>query len=154
MGALCHDPVPAWLPDPVHLLLALIAGVTELIPYLGPVLGAVPGVLTGLLISLTTAIAMLAVYMIVQQVENYLLVPRIIGTSIVIHSFSARTGLGCRQQIAAACAQVACALPAEGYSFVALSRYPRLPNRLAGLEYFTTTRGSSTRCSTARCGPT
>jgi predicted PurR-regulated permease PerM len=72
-------------PIPFILLLALIAGVTELIPYLGPILGALPGILAGLLISPTTALAMLGVYIIVQQTENYLLVPRIIGASIAIH---------------------------------------------------------------------
>jgi predicted PurR-regulated permease PerM len=45
----------------------------------------VPGVLAGLLISPTAALAMLAVYVLVQQSENYLLVPRIIGASIAIH---------------------------------------------------------------------
>jgi len=72
-------------PIPYILLLAIIAGVTELIPYLGPVLGAAPGVLTGLLISPTAALAVLLVYVIVQQAENQLLVPWIIGESIAIH---------------------------------------------------------------------
>lgn len=66
-------------------MLALIAGITELIPYIGPLLGAVPGLLAGLLISPTTGLAMLAVYIIVQQLENNLLVPRVIGSHISIH---------------------------------------------------------------------
>ena len=67
------------------LLLAIIAGVTELIPILGPTLGAIPGVLLGLLISPTTGLAMLLVYITVQQIENNLLVPRIVGESVGIH---------------------------------------------------------------------
>lgn len=67
------------------LLLALIAGLTELIPILGPTLGAIPGVLLGLFISPTTGLAVLLVYITVQQLENNLLVPRIIGESVGIH---------------------------------------------------------------------
>jgi predicted PurR-regulated permease PerM len=67
------------------LLLALIAGVTELIPILGPTIGAIPGVLLGLFVSPTTGLAVLLVYVIVQQLENNLLVPRIIGESVGIH---------------------------------------------------------------------
>jgi predicted PurR-regulated permease PerM len=67
------------------LLLAIIAGITELIPIIGPIIGAIPGVLLGLFISPGTGVAMLLVYVAVQQLENNLLVPRIIGESVGIH---------------------------------------------------------------------
>jgi predicted PurR-regulated permease PerM len=67
------------------LVLALIAGVTEFIPVLGPTLGSIPGVLIGLTISPVAGVAMLLLYIIVQQLENSFLVPRIIGDSINIH---------------------------------------------------------------------
>jgi predicted PurR-regulated permease PerM len=55
------------------------------VPVLGPTIGAIPGVLIGLSISPLTGLAMLALYVVVQQLENSLLVPRIIGDSINIH---------------------------------------------------------------------
>jgi predicted PurR-regulated permease PerM len=67
------------------LLLAIIAGITELIPIIGPILGAIPGVLIGFFISPATGLAVLVVYIAVQQLENNLLVPRIIGESVGIH---------------------------------------------------------------------
>jgi predicted PurR-regulated permease PerM len=67
------------------LLLAIIAGITELIPIIGPIIGAVPGVIIGFTISPVAGLAILAVYIIVQQLENNLLVPRIIGESVGIH---------------------------------------------------------------------
>jgi predicted PurR-regulated permease PerM len=70
------------------LLLAIIAGVTELVPIIGPIIGAIPGVLIGFFASdngLQTGVAVLIVYVVVQQLENNLLVPRIIGQSIGIH---------------------------------------------------------------------
>ena len=70
------------------LLLAIIAGITELIPIIGPIIGAVPGVLLGFFGGaggLQTGLAVLLVYVVVQQLENKLLVPRIIGESVGIH---------------------------------------------------------------------
>lgn len=67
------------------LLLAIIAGITELIPVIGPIIGAVPGVIIGFTVSPATGLAVLLVYVVVQQLENQLLVPRIIGESVNIH---------------------------------------------------------------------
>jgi predicted PurR-regulated permease PerM len=67
------------------LLLAIFAAAMELVPIVGPWLGAIPGVLLASFISPTTAIAVVAVYVVVQQIENNILIPRIIGQSIGIH---------------------------------------------------------------------
>lgn len=67
------------------LLLSIVAGLTELIPIIGPIIGAIPAVLLGLFISPTTGLAVLVVYIVVQQLENNVLVPRIIGESVGIH---------------------------------------------------------------------
>jgi predicted PurR-regulated permease PerM len=67
------------------LLLGVISAMTELIPVIGPTLGMIPGVLIGLFVSPMTALAMLLVYVIVQQFESSFLVPRIIGESVGIH---------------------------------------------------------------------
>jgi predicted PurR-regulated permease PerM len=67
------------------LVLAIIAGITEFIPVLGPMIGAVPGILLGLSDSPGTALWVALVYFAVQQLENSLLVPRIIGDSVGIH---------------------------------------------------------------------
>ncbi len=70
------------------LLLAIIAGITELIPIIGPIIGAIPGVLIGFFGGeggLQAGLAVLVVYIVVQQLENNLLVPRIIGESVGVH---------------------------------------------------------------------
>jgi predicted PurR-regulated permease PerM len=68
------------------LLLAIIAGITELIPIIGPIIGAIPGVIIGFTVSPTTGLVVLLVYVLVQQLENNFLVPRIIGESVGIHA--------------------------------------------------------------------
>ncbi|NQT30668.1 MAG: AI-2E family transporter [Candidatus Saganbacteria bacterium] len=59
------------------LLLALIAAITDIIPYLGPVLGAVPAVIISLFVSPWLALAVIILYITVQVIENCLLAPRI-----------------------------------------------------------------------------
>jgi predicted PurR-regulated permease PerM len=67
------------------LLFAVIAGITELIPYVGPILGAIPAVTMGIFQSPATAIAIAVLYFLIQTLENNFLVPRIIGESVDIH---------------------------------------------------------------------
>ena len=72
---------------PYILLLAIISGLTELIPVVGPIIGAVPGIVLALFTDnpalAVTAVA--ALYILVQQLENNLLVPRIVGESVNLH---------------------------------------------------------------------
>ena len=73
---------------PYILLLAIIAGITELIPIIGPIIGAIPGVLIGFFGgegSVQAGVAVLILYIAVQQIENNILVPRIIGESVGVH---------------------------------------------------------------------
>lgn len=67
------------------LLFGVWAGVTEVIPYIGPWLGAAPPVLLALFHSPTAALWVALVYFVVQQLENHILVPNILGTSVGVH---------------------------------------------------------------------
>lgn len=66
------------------LPLALIAGVLELVPGVGPTLSAVPAVLAGLAVSPLMGLAVLALYFLIQQLENSLIVPQVMsrGTGV------------------------------------------------------------------------
>ncbi len=63
------------LPNPVAL--GLIAGITELIPYLGPFIGAIPAVLVALTQGLTPALWTIAAYLAIHIFEGYLVAPLI-----------------------------------------------------------------------------
>lgn len=68
------------------LLLALWAGVCELVPMIGAILGGTPGVILAFTIGgPTTGIVVLIMYVVIQQLENNILVPRIIGESVGVH---------------------------------------------------------------------
>jgi predicted PurR-regulated permease PerM len=78
-----------FLVDPVFgrfaLLLAVSAGILELLPIIGPIIAAVPAVLLALTAGPEAAIAALLLYLLVQQVENNVLVPKIQGDAIELH---------------------------------------------------------------------
>ncbi len=78
----------AWV-DPVFsrfaVLLAVIAGVLELLPIIGPIIAAVPAVLLGATVGVPGIVAALALYVTIQQVENTILVPKIQGDATALH---------------------------------------------------------------------
>ncbi len=64
------------------LIIAVIAGLTEFIPYLGPVLGAIPAVFIAFTQSPTLALFTAILYIIIQQIENNFLVPKIMQKAV------------------------------------------------------------------------
>lgn len=67
------------------LILGVIAGITNIIPYFGPIIGAVPAVLIALLSSPLLALKVIIVLTIVQQLESQLIAPQILGRSLGLH---------------------------------------------------------------------
>jgi predicted PurR-regulated permease PerM len=62
---------------PSALVLGVISGALEFIPFLGPILAAIPGILIAATQGWRTAVYATVVYLIVQQLENHLLIPLI-----------------------------------------------------------------------------
>lgn len=67
------------------LLLGIISGITNIIPYFGPLIGAVPAVLIALLNSPALALKVIVVLVIVQQIESQVIAPQILGRSLGLH---------------------------------------------------------------------
>lgn len=64
------------------LTLALIAGITELIPVVGPLIAMVPALLIGLNDSLSQTLWILVLYVVIQQLEGNLIVPMIMKQAV------------------------------------------------------------------------
>ncbi len=75
--------------DPVFgrfaLVLAVLAGFFELIPFIGPILSAIPAVLLAATVSIQAVVITLILYVVIQQVENTVLVPKIQGDAVQMH---------------------------------------------------------------------
>jgi len=67
---------------PFALTLALLIAVFEIIPIIGPILAAIPAILIALSISPSLALIVLLFYIIAHQIENNLLVPKIMQHSV------------------------------------------------------------------------
>ncbi len=61
------------------------AGLTEFIPYIGPILGATPPVILALFSSPWAALAVVILFIFIQQVEGHVLVPTIMGSLVGVH---------------------------------------------------------------------
>jgi predicted PurR-regulated permease PerM len=67
------------------LVLGVIGGIAEIIPYFGPVIGAVPAVAIALIESPIKAMWAVLVYVVVQQLENAYISPKIIEGRLGLH---------------------------------------------------------------------
>ncbi len=81
---------------PYALPLALLAGIFEIVPYLGPVVASIPAIILGFSISPFVGGATIGLAVLIQQLENYLFVPKIMekstGVSPIITLLSLAVG--------------------------------------------------------------
>jgi Predicted permease len=66
-------------------LFGMIAGVTNLIPYLGPYLGLLPAVLVTVFNEPWKALLCCVIVLVVQQLDGNIIYPNVIGKSLAIH---------------------------------------------------------------------
>jgi predicted PurR-regulated permease PerM len=73
---------------PYFYVLALVAGIGEMIPIIGPILSAVPAIAVAFAVSPRTALFVAIFFFLQQQVENHVLVPKVmerqVGVSPVV----------------------------------------------------------------------
>ncbi|MFH0912580.1 MAG: AI-2E family transporter [Patescibacteria group bacterium] len=67
---------------PYALTLAIVAGILEIVPIIGPIISAVPAILLAFTISPTTALMVTIFYILVQELENKLLVPKVMQHAV------------------------------------------------------------------------
>lgn len=67
---------------PYAVPLSLLAGIFEIVPVIGPIVSAIPAVLIALTISPLLALGVAAMYFIIQQLENHLIVPQVMQRAV------------------------------------------------------------------------
>lgn len=77
--------VAGWLGLPYAALIGLVAGVFDMIPYFGPIIGAIPAVVVALTISPLKAAQVVVAFLIIQQLENMVIGPRVLGARVGLH---------------------------------------------------------------------
>lgn len=66
-------------------VLGAVGGISNIIPYFGPIIGSVPAVMVAFLQSPLKAVWAAAVFIMVQQIDNAFLTPKIIGGTLGLH---------------------------------------------------------------------
>lgn len=72
---------------PYAILVSVIVGITNIIPFFGPFIGAVPSFIIILFISPIKALWFLVIIFIIQQLDGNIIGPKILGDSIGISAF-------------------------------------------------------------------
>jgi predicted PurR-regulated permease PerM len=72
---------------PNALVLALVAGVMEAVPLVGPLLGAVPAAVIAFSIAPSKLVWVIVATLVIQQVENSVLVPRVMRKAVGVNPF-------------------------------------------------------------------
>jgi len=72
---------------PNALVLALVAGVLEAVPMIGPLLGAIPAAVIALSIAPSKLIWVIVATLVIQQIENSVLVPRVMRKAVGVNPF-------------------------------------------------------------------
>ena len=86
IGLICYI-VCAILNMPYALLVSVIVGVTNVIPFFGPLIGAIPSAFIILLVDPLKCLIFVIFIIILQQIDGNIIGPKILGSSIGINGF-------------------------------------------------------------------
>ena len=84
---------------PYYYVLALISAIGEMIPMVGPILSAIPAILVAATVSPGLAIGVAIFFIVQQQLENTVLVPKIMGRQVGLSAVNVIIALGIGSQL-------------------------------------------------------
>lgn len=86
IGVLCYVGMLI-LDIPFALLISVIVGVTNVIPYFGPFIGAIPSILLLLMVDPIKALVFAVFILVLQQIDGNIIGPKILGESTGLSAF-------------------------------------------------------------------
>ena len=72
---------------PYAVLVSVIVGVTNIIPFFGPYIGAIPSIFLVLMVNPIKALYLLIIILVIQQLDGNIIGPKILGDSTGLSSF-------------------------------------------------------------------
>lgn len=84
---------------PYFYVLALISAIGELIPIVGPIVAAVPAILVAATVSPGLALGVTIFFIVQQQLENTVLVPKVMGRQVGLSAVTVIIALGIGSQL-------------------------------------------------------
>ena len=86
IGILCFA-VTRIVGIPYAVLVSVIVGVTNIIPFFGPYIGAIPSIFLVLMVNPIKALYLLIIILVIQQLDGNVIGPKILGDSTGLSSF-------------------------------------------------------------------
>ncbi len=74
-----------WFNVKFSLLIGILAGILNMIPYFGPIIGALPAVIVASFTSLNLMFKVTILFFIIQQIEGNIISPKIMGEKVGLH---------------------------------------------------------------------
>ncbi len=68
-----------------YLIFGILTGITNMIPYIGPLIGSLPAVLFAFVSSPLKALAVILLFVLIQQVESMIIAPKILSENVGLH---------------------------------------------------------------------
>jgi predicted PurR-regulated permease PerM len=129
---------------PYAVVLGVLAGLFELVPMFGPILSVIPAVIVALFMPFPTVVWVILFFVVIQQVENNVLAPRISGHAVGLHPLGAMFALLAGFQLAGLLgglfavplAGVLWVLLGAAYRNVVVTEPPRAKRRLLAVPVF------------------
>ena len=72
---------------PYTLLVSVIVGITNIIPFFGPFIGAIPSFIIIVFVSPVKALWFLVIILVIQQIDGNIIGPKILGDSVGLSAF-------------------------------------------------------------------
>ncbi len=86
IGALCFIAMTA-LNLPMTMLISVVVGVTNIIPFFGPFIGAIPSIIILLIVDPISAVKFGIMVLVLQQLDGNIIGPKILGKTTKLASF-------------------------------------------------------------------
>lgn len=86
MGIICFIAMSI-LKLPMAMMISVVVGVTNIIPFFGPFIGAIPSILLLLLIKPVAALEFVILILVLQQLDGNIIGPKILGKATKLSSF-------------------------------------------------------------------
>lgn len=67
---------------PYNLPLSILAGILEIVPFIGPIISAIPAILIALIYSPVMALITTALYILIQQIEAHIVIPMVMRRTV------------------------------------------------------------------------
>ncbi|RKD34780.1 AI-2E family transporter [Thermohalobacter berrensis] len=67
------------------LIIGLIAGIANVIPYFGPIIGAIPAIIFAFLDKPSKVLWVIILFTVIQQIESGIISPKVVGKSVGLH---------------------------------------------------------------------